>query len=57
MLDIALDNTERLRRLIEEILDIEGIESGGVAMRTEAKPRSSWKGHGEPSRRWPTTRA
>src|SRR3954454_2448202 len=32
MLDIAVTNTDRLVRLINDILDIERIESGGVAM-------------------------
>ena len=36
MLDIAVNNTDRLIRLINDILDIERIESGKVAMNKQA---------------------
>jgi signal transduction histidine kinase/DNA-binding response OmpR family regulator len=38
MLDIAVDNTDRLVRLVNDILDLERIESGEVAMRMEPSP-------------------
>lgn len=36
ILDIAVENSSRLGRLIDDILDIERIESGAVTMRTQA---------------------
>lgn len=36
ILDIAVENSSRLGRLIDDILDIERIESGSVCMRTQA---------------------
>ena len=51
MVDIAVDNTDRLIRLINDILDVERMVSGRVPLEREELRRSRSRRRGRPGRR------